>query len=84
MSNIGYIRHTMPKIEKARIKIQTIVAPKTIGDKKQASQEDGSSNKAKKKTNNTIRKHKAKLKKVVIEVNPYRKKFVSKIKVGLN
>ena len=89
MSTIGQynLNQSMPKIQIGRESltnngIQKIVQPKTVGDKKTASQEDGSSNKAKRKTVSTTRKNKASTKKVDIIVNPFAKIIKSKFKIG--
>ncbi len=62
--------------------IQSIVMPKTVGDKKTSSQEDGSSNASKRKTPSTTSKNKAKTQEMVVIVNPFPKIPLGKLKVG--
>ncbi len=76
------IGNKMPIIEQEREPVQKQVMPKTMGDRKTASQEDGSSNKAKQRTRNTTRKNKAKTEDPDIVVNPNEKIVISKLKTG--
>ena len=76
------VGNKMPVIEQEREPVQKQVMPKTMGDRKTASQEDGSSNKAKKRTRNTTRKNKAKTEAPDIVVNPNEKITISKLKTG--